>query len=105
MSASCRAGVSAANRGARPAPRATRTKRASLRQSWRSVAAWRQLRSAQRLQVRKDVVHLIVRVLAELRGMRVERVVDGDFHLAGRPGARPAGLIDDGDREFVAEGE
>ena len=50
-------------------------------------------RSSQALQVRKDVVHVLVRVFRNLLGVRLEPVDDRELHAAGGPRSIPAGAI------------
>src|SRR5438874_1610383 len=61
--------------------------------------------SAQCLQVREDVVHLVIGVFSELLGVRIERIVDGEFHPVRGPRPVPARRIGRRDRELVAISE
>src|SRR5438874_1610378 len=53
----------------------------------------------------EDVVHLVIGVFSELLGVRIERIVDGEFHPVRGPRPVPARRIGQRDRELVAIGE
>ena len=42
---------------------------------------FRTAQSAQRLQVRQNIVHLVIGVLSKLLDVRLQRIVDGERHL------------------------
>ena len=47
----------------------------------RIASHFARLRLTKRLQIRQDVVHVVIGVLAELIDVGLERIVDGELHL------------------------
>ena len=55
-----------------------------------------------RLQVRQDVVHVVIGVFSELLRVGQERIVDGDLHAVRRKSPVRPGRVNQRNRELVA---